>query len=744
MNRTSLRTAFATSLTAALSFFTVIASAATQPVAPERPVVEEHFGTKVSDPYRYFEKVKSPEVMQWIDGQAQYTDKVLAGIVGRDALGKRLLQLAESSGDVIGDVIERGGGARFYLKRTSQSNQFKLYVRGKDGNERVLVDPEKLQQATGTPHAINYFAPSWDGRYVAYGLSAGGSEDAQLHFVEVMNDKEVGKPVSRAHGVGLSSVVWTPDSKTVLFNRLKDYPADAPASDRYKNSAVFELAVGADESAARPVFGVGPLPALKLEPSDYASMTTSPDSQWAIATVNDTTDIQYQVWALPLAQLGKPNASWKRIATVADGVASIALRGNELYMLSHSGAPNFRVVKLDLAKGGVFKDAGVFVPEQQGAISDFTATADGIYLVMRDAFNLSIWRMPYGGGALTEVKLPVTGSASLSHDDAHLRTGVLATAESWTQAKRTYEWSLAGGARESALRDRGSFSEMNDVEVTNVEVPSHDGVKVPLAIIGPKGARLDGSHPTIVYGYGSYGIDGYDPSFSAMIRAWTERGGVFAVAAVRGGGERGDTWHRQGAHTNKPNTWKDGIACAEYLVAKKYTSVGKLAAMGGSAGGVFAGRILTSRPDLFRAIVIQVGMTDTLRSEFSANGATNISEFGTVTDPQGFKDLLEMSTYGHVADRTAYPAVLLTHGLNDPRVDVWQSLKTAARLQKATSGNRPILLRVERQAGHGIGSTRAQRLGEAADTLSFLLWQMDQPGFEGTGKRDEGGIRPDR
>ncbi|HTP39476.1 MAG TPA: prolyl oligopeptidase family serine peptidase [Steroidobacteraceae bacterium] len=714
----------------ALAALTAQAAApARPPVAPQRPVTEDHFGTKITDPYRYFEDLKAPGVMQWLNGEADYASAVLGSIEGRDALAKRLAALADASGDALGDVIERPGGVLFYLKRPASANQYRLYVRGSDGVERVLVDPDSLRKATGVPHAINYYSPSWDAKYVAYGVSKGGDEQAELHIIDVASAHEVGRPVTRANAGGLTSVVWTPDSRAVLFNRLKLYPADAPAEDHYKNSTVYRLPVGGGEKSAQAVFGAATLPALHLAPLDYASMTTSPDSRWVIATINDTTVAEYQVWALELSKLGTPGAPWRRIATTADGVAEIALRGNELFMMTHSGAPNFRILKLDLTRGGAFADATTAIPEQANVINDFTAGADALYVNIRDAFNFTLRRAAYGSSTLEPVVLPVTGSVTLAHDDAHQRNGVLASAESWTQAQRTFAWAPGMPAREIALRARGSFDSMDDLDISNVEVPSYDGVKVPLTIIARKGLTRDGSHPAIVYGYGAYGLTGYDPYFSATFRAWTERGGIVAIAAVRGGGELGDAWHRAGEKATKPNTWKDGIACAEYLVAQKYTSAARLAALGGSAGGIFAGRILTSRPDLFRAIVIQVGMTDTLRSEFSANGATNTAEFGSVKDPQGFRDLLEMSTYDKIVDGTPYPAVLLTHGLNDPRVDIWNSMKTTARLQHASTSGRPILLRVERAAGHGIGSTRAQREGETADTLAFLLWQMDQPGF---------------
>jgi prolyl oligopeptidase len=252
---------------------------------------------------------------------------------------------------------------------------------------------------------------------------------------------------------------------------------------------------------------------------------------------------------------------------------------------------------------------------------------------------------------------------------------------------------------------------------------------VPLSIIHKEGLVFDGSSPLILSGYGAYGSirhAGYNP----LNLAWLERGGVLAVAHVRGGGEKGKQWHRDGQKATKPNTWKDFIACAEYLIAEKYTSSARLAIQGGSAGGILVGRSITERPDLFRAAIIMVGVCDALRMELTENGPPNIEEFGSVATPEGFQALLAMSSVHQVRDGVKYPAVLLTHGLNDRRVDAWMSGKMAARLQAATASKNPVLLLLDTDAGHGIGSTRTQLQELLANRLSFILWQTGAEEFQ--------------
>jgi prolyl oligopeptidase len=252
---------------------------------------------------------------------------------------------------------------------------------------------------------------------------------------------------------------------------------------------------------------------------------------------------------------------------------------------------------------------------------------------------------------------------------------------------------------------------------------------VPVSVVYKKGLKRDGSAPTLIDGYGSYGLNS-DPYFGPRFIAWLEQGGVWATAHVRGGGEFGREWHEGGRLLTKPNTWGDMIAAAEKLIADQWTSASKLAIRGGSAGGITVGRSLTDRPDLFVAVISQVGVSNSLRAEFSQNGPPNVPEFGSVSTEDGFKGLYAMDSYQHVKDGAKYPAVLLTTGMTDPRVDPWEAGKMTARLQKATGSGKPVLLRIDFQAGHGLGSTRAQRDEEFGDIFSFILWQAGVAGFQ--------------
>lgn len=301
----------------------------------------------------------------------------------------------------------------------------------------------------------------------------------------------------------------------------------------------------------------------------------------------------------------------------------------------------------------------------------------------------------------------------------------------YTHAPQLYTVSVDGKLYNTGLQPAGKYDSPKDIETREVLVNSHDGARVPLSIVYRKGTKLNGSSPTLLQGYGAYGFS-WEPRFDVARLAWLEQGGVIAMANPRGSGIFGQAWYEAGKRATKPNTWRDMIACAEYLIKQGYGSSATLGIEGTSAGGITSGRAATARPDLFVAVVARVGVLDAVRGELEPNGPPNIPEFGSHKDEAGFKALLAMSTYHHTHPGVRYPAVLLIHGINDPRVAVWHSTKAAARFAAAAASvtdPRPVLLRLDYDAGHGVGSSKQQRQSERADMYAFLLWQMGVTGF---------------
>lgn len=698
------------------------------------------YGVPVPDPYRYLEQVDDPAVAAWMRAQSRHASEVLARIPGRSALYANMLRYDTAAPEEVTQAMRVPGGLWFAERRSGAQGQFKLTVRtGLDGVDRVLVDPAAIERRTGRPQSISWYAPSPDGRRVAYGLSSPGSEASVLRVVDTATGRRVGAPIGRAE---LGPVDWSPDGRMLVFNRLRPPRKGALAAERFLRSQVMLLRLGAALSTARPVFGSG-VRGVVLKPADVPVVTLTHDGRWALGTHAEGTAREIGLYLAPQASLlaGKPQ--WRRLWTAADQITAVAYMADRLYLLSHRGAPRSQVLVLDLPADGeppTLAQARVLLPEGDQVLTGLVAAADALYVEAREGNVKRLLRRahskPLGNDpGFSELPLPVAGSFQLAGEEgavsaAHPRLpGVLLELQSWNRARRLYLVEPDGRVVDTGLQPPGPYDAPPDVVATEVQVRSHDGALVPMSIIHRRDVPLDGDNPTLLYAYASYGVT-EEPFYSASRMAWLDAGGVFAVANPRGSGVYGEAWYRAGFRGAKPNGWKDLIACAEYLVEQRFTRPARLGLMGGSAGGILVGRALTERPELFAVALPMVAALDMLRLESTPNGIPNIAEFGSLKSEPGFRALLAMSTYAHVRDGTAYPAVLFAHGVYDQRVEVWNSTKTAARLQAASRSGRPVLLRLDYAAGHGVGSSREQVLGERADQFAFALWQMGVPAYQ--------------
>ncbi len=712
----------------------------TAPVAPVRPVTETMYGVPVPDPYRYLEQADDPEVAAWMRAQSRHAKEVLGRIPGRSDLMATLLRFDTAAPQEVTQAMRVPGDLIFSERRSGAQGQFRLTVRrGFDGEDRVLVDPSAFERRTGRPQSISWYVPSPDGRRVAYGLSSPGSEAAVLRVVDTATGRRVGAPIGRAE---LGPVDWSPDGRMLVFNRLRPARKGAIPAERFLRSQVMLLRLGAPLSSARPVFGSG-VRGVALKPADIPIVTLTHDGRWALGTHAEGTAREIGLYIAPQASVlaGKPQ--WRRLWTAADQVTAVAYMADRLYLLSHRGAPRSQVLALDLSPDGEppsLAQAKLLLPQGDRVLTGLVAAADALYVEAREGNVKRLLRRPHAPPAaadrgFTEVPLPVAGSFQLAGEEGAISAanprlpGLLLELQSWNRARRLMLVDEQGRVRDTGLQPPGPYDAPEGIVATEVQVRSHDGAMVPMSIIHRRDVRLDGSNPTLLYAYASYGVT-EEPYYSTSRMAWLDAGGVFAVANPRGSGVYGEAWYRAGFRATKPNGWKDLIACADFLVAQGYTRPARLGLMGGSAGGILVGRAITERPELFAVALPMVAALDMLRLESTPNGIPNIAEFGSAKTEPGFRALLAMSTYAHIRDGTAYPAVLLTHGVYDQRVEVWNSTKTAARLQAASRSGRPVLLRLDYAAGHGVGSSREQVLGERADQFAFALWQMGIPDFQ--------------
>jgi prolyl oligopeptidase len=709
------------------------------PIAPVRPVVDDYYGTKISDPYRYMEDLKDPEVQGWLKSQNDYTHAMLAGIPGRAKLLARMMELTESVARV-GFVQRLPGDLYFYRKLLAHENVPKLYMRqGLNGPEKLLLDPERITLA-GTnrskgKNTIGDVYPSDDARYAAIDIVPGGSElDTEIHVIETVSAHETGDKIARASGAS-----WLPGSQSFIYSRLwetlddleklQKLPTGTPATETFKKGRSYLHVLGTDPSKDPPVFGDAAGSSIHVE-LQHMYINTQPESKYAYGIVNNGSARNRSFYLAPVNTVGTSNFVWRKVADFSDDVQSIAIHGDDLYLLTFKKALRYKIVRMDARKPDL-SSAETVVPPGEPVITNMAAAQDSLYVRVLDGGVSRVLRVPYGANPEVErVTLPFEGTAALAATDPRV-PGTLLIMQSWTKGRKIYAYDpQTKEVSDTILQPAGRYDDPVGVEAVEVKAPSYDGTLVPLSIVRPKGMKLDGSNWTELTGYGAYGTS-QNAVMDHLTIAMSEMGGVYAVCHVRGGGEYGEEWHLAGKGPTKPNTWRDFIACAEYLIEHKYTSPARLAGRGVSAGGILIGRAITERPDLFGAAVIEVGPADTLRAEIVNPGS--IQEFGSTKTEEGFKVLFAMSAYHHVRDQTAYPATLLTTGMNDPRVGPWESAKMAARLQAATSSSKPILLRVEYEAGHG-ANTEQQYLEQAADTWSFLLWQFGVPEFQPQGR----------
>jgi prolyl oligopeptidase len=585
--------------------------------------------------------------------------------------------------------------------------------------DRMLLDPDTLPQPRGSEShwAVDYVLPSPDGRVVGYGASLGGSEHTTLYLMDAARARTLPDSISR---VQFGMVSWEPDGRAFYYNRLNQ-AGDTNAALRYRNSAAFRHVVGQPVERDQLVLGPGSTPSVPLQPDDFPVVVPVEDSPFAIALVIHGVKNELTLYSAKVSELKGAATTWRKLVDVDDAVTGFDVRGSDVYLLTHKDAPRFRLIRIRADAPDLSK-AEVVIPEQGGVLSSVGVAQDAIYVRELEAGLGRVRRVPFGerGGAL--IPLPSEGAIPTIVVDRR-KPGVLFPLESWTRSRLWYQYTPGQQQPGDTRLLEPAKADVSRYTSVEVEVPSHDGVKVPLSIVYRKDLKKDGSHPLLLDGYGSYGVT-YDPNFSPLRLAWLERGGVFAVAHVRGGGEYGEDWHKAGQKATKPNTWKDFIACAEYLVQQGYTSPEHLSGTGTSAGGILIGRAITDRPELFRAAVPRVGAMNALRTEHEPGGPANIPEFGTTAKEDEFKALQEMDAIAHVRPGVRYPAVLLTAGINDSRVEAWQPAKMAAVLQEQAASDRPVLLRVAFDAGHGMGLTKKQRAEEMADIYSFLLWQL--------------------
>jgi prolyl oligopeptidase len=678
------------------------------PVPAAKPVTETLFGQSITDQFRYFEQ-QDATLTDWMKAEGRYARSVLDALPQHDATLAKLSAMT-GSWDVVGTITTAAGGRTFYEQRSSGSDNFDLMVREADGKTRKLVDVSAIRAANGgEPFAINYFTPSNDGNKIAVGISEGGSEDASLWIYDVATGSRIAGPVPNAQ---FGIIGWTPDDRHLFTTLMQGVKPGRPETDKYLNSKAYVWDL---KGAPVPILGVGISPAVPFKPEEIPGVFTVPDAPLALAVNVNGVQNEMAIWTAPVTAAGSADAPWKPFVKRDDDVTNIAVAGNRIFLLSHKDAPTFKVLALNAGEPiGAAKEVIAARPDR--VIEGIAAASDGLYVRARRGVYSELLKIPLEGGPEQAIELPFKGSINeLSADPRY--PGVKLILDSWAVPQRNLAYDPGKGFSDLGVGSAPKGFDPALYEALDLKAKAKDGVQVPLSFVTAKDAKHP--RPVMLMAYGSYGISEF-PAFGTRTMATLPNGIDYAVCHVRGGGELGEAWRLGGKDANKPNTWRDLIACGEELIGSGYTSKDKLFIIGGSAGGITMGRAMEERPDLFAGVFDLVPAANTVRSEFSVSGPVNIPEFGTIANEQGFKNLLAMDTIQHVKSGVKYPPIIITTGLNDPRVSSWEPAKLAATLRMSGDSN-PVLFRVDEKAGHGIGSTKTQNDELYADVVTFIL-----------------------
>jgi prolyl oligopeptidase len=682
-------------------------------------VTDTYFGKTYTDPYRWLENLKDKETEAWFKAQAELTDRLLAKIPAREALVEEWMGLDKLKPATYGDIAYESG--RFFYKKTlGGENVGKLCFReGWGGPEKLLFDPGAYK--AGVVTTIESILPSWDGKYVLLGFSSGGAEYSELRVLDVASDTLL--PDSMYPSMGPTG--WAPDSKSFFYDMGKVTDIRSPEIELNRKTKWHKL--GAAVASDTDIFSNESDPELKISAKEMPSAGI-PESypDYIVGSVG-TVQNEMRIFYARASELNNGKIKWDALCQPSDNlVRGFEFHNQSIYAITHTDAPKYKVVRTSVRHPD-WAHAETVVPEASDSIEAIVKTPHYLLIVYSNGVTGRLVKYDFGSGKTSEVKLPLSGTLSVECPDWK-SDRCLVSITSWTVPRKTYDYDAENDTfAQSAFDSSATYPGFENLVSEEVEAPSYDGTMVPLSIIHQKGIPMDGSHSCILEGYGAYG-NSYTPYFSVRY-SLAKRGIVLAFAHVRGGSEKGEAWYKAGFKTTKPNTWKDFIACAEYLVKQGYTSPAKLGGTGTSAGGILISRAITDRPDLFGAAICNVGCADALRLEFSPNGPVNTPEFGTVADPAECQALYEMDGVQHVRQGVKYPAVMGVAGWNDPRVAPWQPGKFIAALQRASASGKPALLKVNYDNGH-FTEEKIVTFKNFAGQAAFLLWQTGHPDFQ--------------
>jgi len=687
------------------------------PSTPRRPTVTDYHGVHVTDDYGWLENPTDPEVKAWIATESGYFHSYLDALPDRPAIHERVAELVAAPSPAYFGI--RRAGQRFFAIKDEPPKQqrFLVSLHSVDApiDERILVDPNEIDPSGKT--SIDFFVPSLDGKKVAVSLSKRGSESGAVSVYDVATGKALGDVVSRVNGgTARGSVAWTSDGSGFFYTRYP-HESERPTADLDFYQQIYFHKIGTDPGTDTYALGKDFPRIAEIE------LETSESGRFTLARVANGDGGEFAFYVR-----GR-DGRWSQVAQFSDKAVNAKFgRDDSLYVIA-TIARRGQVLRLVPPTAPISK-ARIVVPESEVVIDNIVPTTSHLYVIDRigGPSQVRVFPLSRSNGATSDVSraprlVPLLPVSSVWDIEALAGDAVLFRNESYLEPQGWYRYDPKTGQTIKTALFRTSTADMSDSEVTRDTCTSKDGTKIPISILRRKGTKYDGNNIALLTGYGGYGIN-VSPHFRAVHRLWLDKGGIFAEANLRGGGEFGEDWHLAGNLTRKQNVFDDLYACAKLLVDSHATRSERLAITGGSNGGLLMGAEIVQHPEMFRAVVSRVGIYDMLHVENTPNGAFNVTEFGTVKDPDQFRALYSYSPLHNVKDGAGYPSVLFVTGANDPRVDPYNSRKMTAGIRAATTSDHPIFLRTNSDTGHGQGKPLGAEVEELTDSYAFLLHEL--------------------
>jgi prolyl oligopeptidase len=680
--------------------------------APTDAVTDDYYGSKIVDPYRWMENGKDPRWLPWLKAQANATRATLDKMPARQQFLKDAEAL--SSDVVLVQRVAQAGGMTFVQRREAGAQDAMLYVSSASAADRVLVDPAKI---AGGDQVLDWWEPSSDGRFIAVGLSKRGSEASVLHVVETATGRVLPDRIPNADfGIG----GWLPDNSGFAY---LGFVGEKGTPNYYVNNEA-RIHVLGDPGPDHVLIDRAHSP-VPVRPDQFSAVIIRAGSPTALLYVWDGRE-EHATYRSDLADLRAGRATWSKVADFDDIVVDAGLAGDHLWLLSRKDESNGRVLLTSAAHPDLAAAKVIALPGNP-VIEKISATRSGALIQTIEGGQSGLWRVDAGGTA-TRIVLPVSGTLRWIESDPESDVGYVSLV-SWFTPATPFELSADNRLRDLGMVKAPPALDGSRYEARVLTATARDGTSIPYTIVARKGLVADGRNPLLIEAYGSYGIS-LTPSYRSQMIPFLERGGVYVAANVRGGGEFGRKWHYAGKATTKANTWRDAIDVAEALVKTKLTSPSHMTIIGTSAGGVMVGQAVNERPDLFNGAIANVGFMNPIRYVSEQNFA-DIQEWGgPISDAASFKTMFDLDPYEHIKPGVRYPATLVVSGINDPRAATFHGAKYAARLTASTSSGEPVLLRVDFDAGHGIGSTRTQSDELWTDIYGFALWRGGRSDFQ--------------